>query len=114
MKRLLFDYISAALAVIACGLAAWAVSQVNWPPQWRALVPFAFLAFVLGLGGLYGRAVGMLGSIVSAVVFARSLYAPLGSIAVQEQASRSTLGWMLLAGIALSFLLLPPSKTAKK
>jgi len=33
---------------------------------------------------------------------------------VQEQASRSTLGWMLLAGIALSFLLLPPSKTAKK
>jgi K+-sensing histidine kinase KdpD len=114
MRDRLLQYISATLAVVACGLAAWAVSLVHWDPQWRALVPFAFLAVVLGLGALYGRMVGMLGSIVSALVFARSLYPPLGSLAVQEPASRSTLAWMLLAGVALSFLLLPPSRTAKK
>jgi K+-sensing histidine kinase KdpD len=63
--------------------------------------------FVLALGMLFGRTVGILGSIIGALVFARSLYVPLGSFSIQDQGARSGVAWMLLAGVTLSYLLLP-------
>ncbi len=93
--------------VLLCGSAAWAVSQFGWDPTHKMLLPFAFLALVLLLGLHYGRAVGMLGSIASALIFAHALYQPVGSFFVSDQTARSVLAWTVLIGVSTSFLFLP-------
>lgn len=113
MKTQLFDRLWAALALLFCALAAWAVSLVQWR-SWRLFVPFAFLILVLALGALYGRTVGILGSIVAALIFAHFMYEPLGSVWVDQRAARSSIAWMLLAGVSLSYLLLPASTGHRK
>jgi hypothetical protein len=49
-----------------------------------------------------------LSSLLAAVVFATWLYAPHGNLEVQSAAARGSLGWMILAGTSLSYLLAPP------
>lgn len=99
---------SRALPLLLCALAAWIVSLPRWDADMKALLPFAFLIVIFALGALWGREAGMLASIVAAAVFAYALYSPLHGFEVEDPAARASLGWMLLAGIALSFLLLPP------
>ena len=106
MKTYLARHIGPALAVLFCGVAAWALTLVKWESV-RDLVPFAFLVVVLALGLAFGRTVGILGSMVSAAVFAHSLYQPLGSLRIADTGARSGVAWMLLAGVTLSYLLLP-------
>ncbi len=108
MKQELLDRLGKALALLVCALSAWAISLIHWRSL-RLFVPFAFLVLVLALGAVYGRTVGILGSIVAALVFARYLYEPIGSLHIDQHDARSSLAWMLLAGISLSFLLLPAS-----
>ncbi len=110
MRQTFVKFLRPAIALTLCGAGAWALSLISWEKSWRMLVPFAFLAIILLLGMLYGRTVGILGSIIAALVFAHSLFAPVGSLRVAEQESRSALAWMLLTGVALSFLLLPSGK----
>ena len=107
------DRLLAASALLLCGIAAWSISQFGWDPAHRMLVPFAFLGLVLFLGFRYGRAVGMLGSVISAVVFAFALYQPVGSFAVTDDAAKSTLAWAILVGVSVSFLLLPQHRQHK-
>jgi K+-sensing histidine kinase KdpD len=109
MKIFPSDRLWRVLALLLCSLAAWGVSMVHWRASWRGFVPFGFLLLVLALGAMYGRTVGILGSVIAALVFAHSMYEPVGSLYVDQQAARSSLAWMLLAGVSLSFLLLPPS-----
>jgi K+-sensing histidine kinase KdpD len=78
--------------------------------QGHVLVPLGFVAIVVLLASRYGRAVGLIGTVVGALVFAYLLYPPLHSFRVADATARSNLGWMLLAGLALSHLLLPPEK----
>lgn len=101
------DRLLALSALLLCGVAAWSISQLGWDASHRVFLPFAFLGFVLFLGFRLGRGVGMLGSVVSMVVFAYSLYPPVGSLAVSDNAMRSALAWALLAGVIASFLFLP-------
>jgi len=101
------DGLIALSALLLCGVAAWSISQLGWASSHREFLPFAFLGLVLFLGFRYGRAVGMLGSVVSAAVFAFALYQPVGSLAVSDDAARSALAWAMLAGVSASFLLLP-------
>ena len=96
-----------AACVLLCAAAAWAVSQFGWDPSHKLVLPFAFLALVLVLGGRYGRAVGMLGSIVSALIFAHALSQPIGRFFVADQTARSVLAWAVLIGVSTSFLFLP-------
>ncbi len=107
MKARLANTALVASSLLLCAVAAWSVSQFGWPHQHRLVLPFLFLAVVLVLGMCYGRAVGMLGSILSALVFAHALYEPRGSFFVADQAARSALAWALLLGVSASFLLLP-------
>ncbi len=108
MNRQWFDRLWAALALLLCALAARAVSLIHWR-SWAMFVPFVFLLLVLALGAVYGRMVGILGSIIAALVFAHFLYEPIGSVRVDSHDARSALAWMLLAGVSLSYLLLPSS-----
>ncbi|HWR16658.1 MAG TPA: DUF4118 domain-containing protein [Terriglobales bacterium] len=69
------------------------------------MLPIAFLVLVILVAMRCGISAGVLGSIVSALIFAVFLYQPLGSVEVADKAARSTLGWMVLGGLTLSYLL---------
>ena len=107
MKVRLANATLATSALLLCAAAAWSVSQFGWVQGHRLVLPFAFVLLVLLLGSRYGRTVGVLGSILSAFVFAHALYEPVGSFFVADQAARSALAWALLLGVCASYLLLP-------
>ena len=80
----------------------------------RAVVPLAFVAVILALALRYGAAVGFFGSVAAALIFSLFLFEPLHKFDIQSAAARANIGWMLLAGIALSYLLAGPPHTPKK
>jgi len=107
MKGNLVHRLLPLVALLACGLLAWSATLIKWTSPLQELVPFIVLGIVLGLGMLFGRLVGILGSVIAAAILAYSMYEPLGSLRVANQAARSAVAWMLLAGVTLSYLLLP-------
>lgn len=107
MKARLANAALAVSSLLLCGTAAWSVSQFGWQNEHRLVLPFVFLALVLLLGLRFGRLVGILGTLVSAFIFAHALYEPRGSFFVADQGARSALAWALLVGVSTSFLLLP-------
>jgi K+-sensing histidine kinase KdpD len=80
----------------------------------RVLLPFLFVIVIVAIAARYGVMVGILGSIVSAIIFAHELYSPLHSIAVDDVAARASLAWMILGGIAIPYLVLPGLRTGSK
>ncbi len=107
MKARLAKGTLAVSLLLLCAAAAWSLSQFVWPQAHRLLLPFAFLGLILLLGMRYGRLVGILGTVTSALVFAHALYEPQGSFFVADHSARSALAWALLIGVSTSFLLLP-------
>jgi K+-sensing histidine kinase KdpD len=93
-------FLSLAAAFILAGLFAHS--------NFRLLVPFGFVFVLIVLAARFGLIVSVLGSLLAAIVFAHRLYPPLGSIHVAQAAARESLGWMILAAVALSYLLFPP------
>jgi K+-sensing histidine kinase KdpD len=79
----------------------------------RIVLPLWFVAVLVVLGMRYGMAVGIIGSLLSAVIFAHMLFAPLGSFRIGDEAARQNLAWMVLGGIALSYLLAPSDSAPK-
>jgi K+-sensing histidine kinase KdpD len=73
------------------------------------LVPALFVGVIVLLAVQYGPAVSVFGSIATALIFAYFLFPPLHSLRVQNTMERSAIAWMILAGVALPFLLIPPS-----
>ena len=114
MKTRLANGMLAISSLVFCAAAAWSVSQFGWLRPYRVVVPFVFLALVLVLGFFYGRLVGILGSILSAFVFAHALFDPVGSFFVSNQSDRSALAWALLLGVSASYLLLPAGEELHK
>jgi K+-sensing histidine kinase KdpD len=73
------------------------------------MVPIVFIVLIAVLAAYFGVAAGILGTILAALIFADWLYAPFGSLAVQNAGARAEIGWLLLGGVSLSFLLAPES-----
>jgi K+-sensing histidine kinase KdpD len=96
-----------------CLGAAVLLATVAHAQPWQVFVPLAFVAVVFLLGWRYGRAVGLIGSVVGVVVFAYLLFPPLHSLRVADESARRNLAWMLLAGLVSSQLLLPPEKKTR-
>lgn len=93
--------------VILCTAAALLFASLSSRNPWPLLTPVAFAAIIILLASRYGLLVSVLGSITAALVFAYFIYPPLGSFRVASQTERDHLGWMMMASIALSYLLLP-------
>ena len=74
----------------------------------RIFVPLGFVVVLIAVSARFGAIVGVLGSLIAALVFAHRLFAPIGAVAVEELPARENLAWMILASAALSFLLFPP------
>jgi K+-sensing histidine kinase KdpD len=98
--------ISTAIGLAICTAAAITAARLFVNSEWRALVPWVFVIVLVSLAVIYGTAVGVLGSLISALIFAYWLYAPVGALQVGPGA-RNSLAWMIVGGVALSYLLAP-------
>src|SRR5262249_19076824 len=101
--------VDAAIGAVICGLAAIGATAVSAGHSWQSLVPLAFILVLLLVGGIFGARGGILGTILAGLIFASFLYSPIGRLSVASESARSNLGWMLLIGIAFSFLFAPPT-----
>ena len=93
--------------LILCSILALGSAHLFSNYSARIFVPLLFVLVIVAAAARYGVMVGILGSIVSAIIFARLLYAPLHSILVEDQTARASLAWMILGGIAIPYLVLP-------
>lgn len=75
--------------------------------SWRAFVPLAFIVVLVLLASRYGLAVSVIGSTLTAIIFAHFLFAPIGSLKVDSDTAKTNLAWMILASVAVSYLLFP-------
>ncbi len=78
----------------------------------RFLVPIIFIAVLVLVAMRYGAHVGIIGSLVAGAIFAFLLYPPVHSLKVDNAGDRSQLAWVVLAGVALSYLLAGPGPHA--
>lgn len=97
--------VATVVGVLLCGASAIVSAMLLVARPSRVIVPLAFVLVVVLLAMRYGSAVGVFGSLVSAFIFAYFLYPPLHSFRVESEAARANLGWMVLGGVALPFLL---------
>ncbi len=86
-------------AVVAAGMTAIFADHTN-----REILPLAFLIVITPVALYFGAVAGIFGSLCAAAVFAIFLFPPIGSPVVEDLAERSNIGWMLLGGIAISYL----------
>jgi K+-sensing histidine kinase KdpD len=98
--------LGAIAAVIACAVAGG--------HSWKNMVPLVFTAVLLFIAAVFGARAGILGTVLAALVFASFLFAPTGSVSVASESARDNLGWMLLIGIAFSFLFAPPTSGLRR
>ncbi len=114
MSSQLPRWVGTLLGIILCGgLSAIAALAFASRPS-RTLVPLAFVAVIVAMAVRYGAAAGIYGSLVAAFVFALLLFEPLHNVHIQSSAAKANIGWMVLAGVSLSFLLSRPSRTPYK
>jgi K+-sensing histidine kinase KdpD len=97
-----------------CAIAALVASSIAYGHSWETTVPLVFSLVLLIVAVIFGMRAGVFGSILAALVFAAFLFSPVGSVRVSSNAARSSLGWMLLIGVAFSFLFAPPTSTFRR
>ena len=97
-----------------CLMAALVTAGFAGGHTWRADVPLLFTVVLLLAALLFGTGAGVIGTVLSALVFATHLFNPLKSFHVTSDAARSNLGWMLLMGIAFSFLFAPQKSALRR
>ena len=81
---------------------------------WATFLPFFFVIVIVGIAARFGVTVGILGSIVSAAIFAHLLYSPANSFRVEDATARAALAWMVLGGIAIPYLVFPGLRSNTK
>jgi K+-sensing histidine kinase KdpD len=96
--------------LLVCLVAASLVSVTFSHSNFRLFVPLGFAVILILLGSRFGLSVTVFGSVLAAMVFAYRLFPPLGSLRVDDPMARQNLAWMILASVACSFLLFPPTK----
>ena len=103
--RVLTAKVVSAIGVLICGWTAALLSFIFHDLSSKAVVPIAFLFIVVLVSIRCGILSGVLGSAVAALIFATFLYAPLGSPQIASATARSNVAWLLLGGLAISYLL---------
>ncbi len=107
--RVLKSTVVSAIGILICAWSAALLSFLFHGTTSKAIVPFAFLGVVVFVSIRCGIASGVLGSAVAALIFATFLYAPLGTPQIASKAARSNIGWLVLGGISISYLLGSPT-----
>ena len=99
--------------LIICATLAIASAYTFSKQSWIIFLPTLFVIVIVAVAARYGVMVGILGSIVSAVIFAHLLFAPLHSLYVADDTARASLAWMVLGGIAIPYLVFPGVRSRK-
>jgi K+-sensing histidine kinase KdpD len=100
--------------VLLCFVASLVTGALASGYAWRAEVPLIFTVVLLMVALLFGAWAGVLGTLLSGLVFATHLFPPLGNLRVASDVARSNLGWMLMIGIAFSFLFAPQKSALRR
>ncbi len=95
------------IGVLLSAAAALVVSLMFATRSWRIFIPLAFIVVLVVLAARYGVAVSVIGSVLTAVIFAHYLFSPLGSLQVESSTAKTNLAWMVLASVSVSYLLFP-------
>jgi K+-sensing histidine kinase KdpD len=98
--------------LVVCAVSAILATMLFASRPARFLIPIAFVAVLVLVAMRYGALVGILGSLLAGAIFAYFLYPPAHSLKVQDAGDRSQLAWVVLAGVALSYLLAGPGPHA--
>jgi K+-sensing histidine kinase KdpD len=99
---------------VLCVVAAILAVVFAHGHAWQVDVPLLFTVVLLVVALLFGTRAGVIGTLLAALVFATHLFNPVGSIRISCIAARSNLGWMLMIGIAFSFLFAPHKSSLKR
>ena len=99
---------------VLCFMAAIVTAVFASGHAWQVVVPLLFTVVLLVVALLFGTRAGVIGTLLAALVFATHLLSPLGSIHIESSAARSNIGWMLMIGIAFSFLFAPHKSSLKR
>ncbi len=103
--RTLHANVVSLIGIVICAWSAALMCFFFQNHSSKYLLPLAFIFIVLLVAVRCGVTAGILGSISAAVIFAVFLYQPFGSLIVKNTAARSNIGWMLMGGLVLSYLL---------
>jgi K+-sensing histidine kinase KdpD len=103
-------WLDTAAGLLVCAVAALLASVLFSFRGSNLIIPFGFLAVLLVVAKRCGAIVGMIGSVIAALIFAYRLYPPVHSLAVDSQSARANLAWMVLAGVVLSYLFASPQE----
>lgn len=92
------------LCCSAAGAVCWLGSGHDLqgvPVRW---LPLLFLPLVTIVAMRCGAVAGIIGTCSSSAILALYLFPPVRSLAVSNLDNRSALAWLVLGGIAISFL----------
>jgi K+-sensing histidine kinase KdpD len=106
-KTKLLSWARVLAGLFLCATAALAVSASQMLHPWRLILPLAFVIILVLLAMRYGLLAGIIGAPLAALIFAYFLFPPLHSFQVDNEVAKSNLGWMVLAGIVISYLVTP-------
>jgi K+-sensing histidine kinase KdpD len=96
-----------AIGIVICAWSAALLCLLFHGHRIGTAVPIGFLGIVTLVAMRCGLTAGLIGSTVAALIFAVFLYQPLGSVAVASPGARMNLAWLILGGLAFSYLLAP-------
>jgi K+-sensing histidine kinase KdpD len=99
--------------LLLCSILALVSAYIFSNHRAAVLLPFLFVLVIVAIAARYGVTVGILGSIVSALIFAHMLFAPVHSLIVENTTERASLAWMVLGGIAIPYLIMPGLRSRK-
>ena len=104
------------MGVILCTAAAECFSFLFHESSLKGYLPLLFIVIILLIAIRFGTWAGVVGTLLSSVVFAMFLFAPQSSVMVSDLTARSNLIWMVVVGLILSyfFATTPPNKQEGK
>ena len=107
MNEHLLNALRTTTGVVLSAVAAFVLAIFGAKTPSRSLLPWIFILILVALSSRYGPLVSLFGSVIAVIVFARLVYAPLGSVQVTDETAKASLAWMALISIAAAYLLFP-------
>ena len=96
--------------VLGAVLCAWSAALACILLHGREVggaLTLVFLAIVVLVAIRFGTAAGVFGTALAALLFAVFLYRPTGALSVDSVSARTNLAWLVLGGLAGSYLIAP-------
>ena len=109
MKELLETVLRTTTGVLLSGAAALLLALFAAGQSTRRMIPWVFVIILIALSARFGPMVSLIGSVVAVVIFARLVYAPVGSVIITDETAKASLAWMALISVVAAYLLFPPS-----